>query len=230
MGNYSGENWMKGISEQRLISDINIPGTHDSGTKNVEKEKMEKYQCQSLSIGEQMKIGVRYFDIRCTSRKDKGDVQYINHDTIPCFNEYGKELTLDELIQTGKQFLQKNPTETLIYQIKNEGDGSNDRRLCDYLGRYINNGEIWSRTYIPRLKEVRGKIILVRRFTYKKNIFNIAEDKFGINLSSWDTECSWKMHWNTFVHVNDNAWVQDRYIAGVRNKWGGYKKSNIRNE
>ncbi len=38
MQNYSGENWMKGISEQKLLSEINIPGTHDSGTKNIEKE------------------------------------------------------------------------------------------------------------------------------------------------------------------------------------------------
>lgn len=220
MKNYSGENWMKEISEQKLLSEINIPGTHDSGTKNVEKEKRVKYQCQNLSISEQMNIGVRYFDIRCRAKKDKGDVQYISHASIPCFNEYGKELTLDELIETGKKFLQKNPTETLIYQIKNEGGNSNDKRLCNYLGKYIKNNEIWSKTYIPHLKEVRGKIILVRRFTFKRNTFNLTEDKYGINLSSWDTECFWKMHVNTFVHVNDNAWVQDRYMVGISNKYG----------
>lgn len=58
-----------------------------------------------------------------------------------------------------------------------------------------------------RLKEVRGKIVLVRRFAFKENKFNLTEDKFGINLSSWDSECFWKMHTNTFVRVNDNAWV-----------------------
>lgn len=219
MQNYSGENWMKGISEQKLLSEINIPGTHDSGTKNIEKE-VGKYQCQNLSISGQMKIGVRYFDIRCTPRKDKGDAQYINHASVPCLNECGKELTLDEVIETGKQFLLKNPTETLIYQIKNEGGGSNDKRLCNYLGKYINNDEIWSKPYIPQLKEARGKIVLVRRFTFKANIFNLTEDKYGINLSSWDSECFWKMHTNTFVHVNDNAWVQDRYMVGIRNKYG----------
>ncbi len=71
----------------------------------------------------------------------------------------------------------------------------------------------------PNLKEVRGKIILVRRFTFKKNKFDFDEKKYGINLSSWDTECFGKMHTNTFVHVNENAWVQDRYLVGANNKY-----------
>lgn len=33
---------MKGISEQKLLSEINIPGTHDSGTKNLEERQQEQ--------------------------------------------------------------------------------------------------------------------------------------------------------------------------------------------
>lgn len=168
MRSYGGENWMEVIPENKRISEINIPGTHDSGSKNVEKDKIDKYQCQSLSISEQMKIGVRYFDLRCVARKDRGDAQYINHGSVPCFNDAGKELTLDEIIKEGRQFLKRNPRETLIYQIKNEDNGSNDERICNYLGQYIKNGLFWSKSYIPRLSEVRGRIVLVRRFTFKK--------------------------------------------------------------
>ncbi len=220
MENYNGENWMRGISGDKLISDISIPGTHDSGTKNVEKRKIKKYQCQCLSISEQMKIGVRYFDIRCTSKKDKGEVQYINHASVACFNEYDEELMLDEIIQIGKDFLKKNPSEVLIYQIKNEGGNSNDERLCNYLGKYLKNTQFWSKDYIPKLGEVRGKIVLVRRFTFKENIYKLTEEQYGINLSSWDTECFWKMNWNTFVHINSNAWVQDRYLVKTKEKYG----------
>ncbi len=149
MKKYGGENWMEGILDEKLISDINIPGTHDSGTKNIKKEKRNQYQCQSLSVGEQMKIGVRYFDIRCVAGDGKADMQYINHSEVPCLNECGKRLTLDEIIQIGKEFLKRNPSETLIYQIKNEGSGSNDKRICNYLGEYIKKGEIWSKTEIP---------------------------------------------------------------------------------
>ena len=220
MGIYNAKNWMGAVSGEKRISEISIPGTHDSGTKNLKEDKREHYQCQKLSIGEQMEIGVRYFDLRCVPKKDKGDVQYINHASIPCLNEQNKELTLDEIIKTGKEFLRRNPTETLIYQVKNEANNSNDKRICNHLGKYIKNNEIWSKSYIPRLKEVRGKIILVRRFTFKgDNNYRIPKEKLGINLSSWDTQCFWKMFTNTFVHVDDKAWVQDRYLVDAGNKY-----------
>lgn len=215
MGNYNSENWMKGISGDKLISDISIPGTHDSGTKNVKKE-IKKYQCQGLSISDQMKIGVRYFDIRCANGKD--DEQYIKHGSIFCLNECGNTLTLDDLITVGKDFLRRNPTETLIYQIKNEGGDS--KKLCDYLGKYIETGILWSKDYIPHIREVRGKIILVRRFSFKNNKFNFSENEYGINLKWWDIDCFCRMYLDTFVHVNSNAWVQDRYPVEAKEKYG----------
>lgn len=60
-----------------------------------------------------MKIGVRYFDIRC-SAGDKDKTQYIKHSTVACKNEQGNLLTTDELIENGKKFLRVFPTETLI--------------------------------------------------------------------------------------------------------------------
>ncbi len=234
---YCGNNWMKGISGEKLISNVNIPGTHDSGTKNLKidikkkdikkkekiiKEKIKKYQCQNLSIDRQMEIGVRYFDIRCVNKEDRGDMQYIYHSSVPCLNERGEEMTLDEIIQIGKNFLKKNPTETLIYQIKNEGGRDNNKRLCNYLGKYIKNSEIWSNNYIPHLYEVRGKIVLVRRFSFEKhNTFNITEDKYGINLDSWwNFVHFFRIKLDTFIHMNDIAWVQDRYPVKSDEKYG----------
>ena len=216
--NSIGENWLINVSSDDLISDINIPGTHDCGTAYLKDDKKKKYQCQSLSVSDQMKIGVRYFDIRCNSKKEYGDTQYIYHDSVQCLNQLGNHIILEDLIHAGNVFLKNHPSETLIFQIKNEGDNGNDKKLCNYLGRYIKNGTIWAGTKIPTLKEVRGKIVLVRRFTVEKNNYHFTEDDFGINLSSWDTECFWKKDCNTFVHVNDNAWVQDRYLTGADSK------------
>ncbi|MDO4364395.1 MAG: phosphatidylinositol diacylglycerol-lyase, partial [Clostridia bacterium] len=58
----SGNNWMSGIKDDTAISDISMPGTHDSGTQNVDLPIWSK--TQSLSISEQLNIGVRYFDLR----------------------------------------------------------------------------------------------------------------------------------------------------------------------
>lgn len=218
MKEINGTNWMGETDALTPLSQLNIPGTHDCGTKYVEKYP-EKYRCQSLSVQEQMMIGVRYFDIRCNAgSKDK--TQYIKHSMIACKNEQGNLLTIDELIETGKKFLQDFPTETLIFQVRNEGRGSNDARICNHLGKYIVNGSLWSQNRIPCLGEVRGKIVLVRRFTAEKNEYRLSAENYGINLSSWDSECSVKKGLHTFVHVNERAWVQDRYDVGVDEKFG----------
>lgn len=222
MGDINGANWMGEIKEHCELSLLNIPGTHDCGTKNVENSI--KLQCQSLSIQEQMNIGVRYFDIRCAAGS-KDSTQYIKHSSAFCRNDYGDLLTIDELINTGKTFLKHHPTEALIYQIKNEGDGSNDSRLCNHIGKYIANGSLWAQDRIPCLDEVRGKIVLVRRFTDKENDYSLPRERLGINLSSWDSECFFKKDWNTFVHVNDKAWVQDRYTVKAGEKYELLKRA-----
>lgn len=223
MNNINGTNWMGAIKEHKELSQLNIPGTHDCGTKLVEKNS-EKYQCQSLFVREQINIGVRYFDIRCAAGSSDS-TQYIKHSSIFCKNEHGELLTIDELIETGKSFLQNHPTESLIFQIKNEGGESNDSRLCNHLGKYIVNGSLWAQNRIPCLDEVRGRIVLVRRFTVKENTYHLPEDGFGINLSSWDSECFFKKDWNTFVHINSKAWVQDRYTTDAGEKYDLLKQA-----
>jgi len=216
MNDINGTNWMAHLTGHWELSRLSIPGTHDCGTKNVENP--ENMRCQSLSVEEQMNIGVRYFDIRCDVGSE--DTQYIKHSSSFCKNDHDNLLTIDELIETGKTFLKKYPMETLIFQIKNEGNGFNDSRLCNCIGQYISNGSLWAQDRIPCLDEVRGKIVLVRRFTDKDNKYSLPREKLGINLSSWDSECFIKKGFNTFVHVNDKAWVQDRYDVNAHEKYG----------
>ena len=48
---------MKYISGETRLSAINMPGTHDSGTKYVTQPENET-QCQDLSIQQQLEAGV----------------------------------------------------------------------------------------------------------------------------------------------------------------------------
>ena len=60
------ENWMKYISDDALITDIAIPGSHDSGCIDMNYLA----QTQDLTFAEQLKRGVRYFDIRVNKTAD----------------------------------------------------------------------------------------------------------------------------------------------------------------
>lgn len=76
----NGTNWMSKIDGTRLISDINIPGTHDSATRSVECIQglfdvvgKAYAKCQDLSIREQLDAGIRYLDLRVSYEHDYVD-------------------------------------------------------------------------------------------------------------------------------------------------------------
>jgi 1-phosphatidylinositol phosphodiesterase len=54
--------WMSGLDDQLTIDQINIPGTHDSGTWLLNRSNYSNTQDRSLL--EQLYLGIRYFDIR----------------------------------------------------------------------------------------------------------------------------------------------------------------------
>lgn len=92
----SGHNWMSGISDSTALTDITMPGTHDSGTRNVDLPAWSK--TQTLSITEQLNIGVRYFDLRLEHVSDVYYNAQIVHGSSNCWNDKGGHLTLYEVL------------------------------------------------------------------------------------------------------------------------------------
>jgi uncharacterized repeat protein (TIGR02543 family) len=76
--NLSDKNWMSGISGERMLNEINIPGTHDSGMRKTESRLNGSIgdfahmhymaKTQYLYINEQLDAGVRLFDIRINNQ------------------------------------------------------------------------------------------------------------------------------------------------------------------
>ena len=54
--------WMSRLPDELPISQITLPGSHDSATQHVQLAFFSK--CQALRIGEQLDAGFRYLDIR----------------------------------------------------------------------------------------------------------------------------------------------------------------------
>src|SRR5665213_1001286 len=59
----NGSNWMSYISSSTPISQITIPGTHESASASGTLSSQA--QCQNENIGQQLSDGTRYFDLRC---------------------------------------------------------------------------------------------------------------------------------------------------------------------
>ena len=135
----NGSNWMSGISGDRYLHEINIPGTHDSGIADAWTAYLYAKMgyggaiTQSLFIPQQLTSGFRLFDIRLT---DYGRDNWTNNDYSVWIchgtfldslnmvyygcdeNEY--VLRFDTVMGYFADFLRENPTETLIVSITRE--------------------------------------------------------------------------------------------------------------
>jgi len=189
------KDWMKRINGERLLSEISIPGTHDSGSDKLDLEEYDKaihvvptpkingmYQAQSLSISTQLSVGIRYLDIRL---KSDG---WIYH------REYKTKNNFKQVVEDVKLFLKENPSETVIMRVKDESDDIIGADISKYLHRVINeNNNLFAKlNKTPSLNEVRGKVVLfvqIKNFTKEyltwedRNIMTL-QDSFVVNLRS----------------------------------------------
>ena len=204
----SGHNWMSGISDSTALTDITMPGTHDSGTRNVDLPAWSK--TQTLSITEQLNIGVRYFDLRLEHVSDVYYNAQIVHGSSNCWNDKGGHLTLYEVLEDMYAFLNANPSETLIVSVKQDY-GNDINALANDVNTLIDlRSNYWfTGYYTPNLGSVRGKCVLASR---------ISEVGRGISLS-WGDQGS-------DGGAVDSGWmkVQDRYKMGTSSKWSNAVK------
>lgn len=65
---------MANIPDDALLSSVNIPATHDTGTAGVVGDVIPQVSgtsCQNLYYDEQLNVGARSFDIRGNATKIK---------------------------------------------------------------------------------------------------------------------------------------------------------------
>ena len=58
---FNGDHWMGSIAGGTLLSALSIPGTHES----CARYGGVAFECQTLTVAEQLDLGIRCFDIRC---------------------------------------------------------------------------------------------------------------------------------------------------------------------
>ena len=215
------------------INKIILPGTHDSGAYDVIFDKGLKggqklweilriasrfapwvyfivrswTLCQNKNFYQQLNAGIRSFDIRLTYR-EADDKWYISHTLLTC--------TVEDMIKQTVQFLNENPYEFIIFQIKFD---YNNRKLSNA----INNNELKSKfwkeikkdlnfssriyqnesknkdnsipTYEELLKNNKNIILLPMNTVYSNNQHNIK------NVLSINNNLN--QYWSNTREIND---------------------------
>lgn len=148
--------WMKDLDDEREITDLSIPGTHDSGALHSIGDVSGK--CQSLDIEDQLCIGVRFLDLRL---RLVGDEFRIVHSFVDQATDF------DGVLQYAVEFIEENPSEFLFISIKEDKEAKNPKGdfatlLEEMLSEY---DTIVKDSSVPKsVKEARGKIYLISRY------------------------------------------------------------------
>lgn len=212
---YTAKSWMGALPDATQLNQIAMPGTHDSGA-TVDYILSGTAKCQEATIAEQLAMGVRFLDIRL--RRMDGEL-HVYHGYVD------QKLTFDEVLSACYAFLAENPSETLMMSIKEEYDasGTNDPFSTMVAAKIREQASYWHISpAIPKLGDVRGKIVLMRRYSGTSN--------FGIDATSgWSDNTTFTLNTSYCLlsvqdyYNNSSADAKWSAVAAMFKKMNGQK-------
>ncbi|EPH95198.1 Phosphatidylinositol-specific phospholipase C, X domain protein [Enterococcus faecalis 13-SD-W-01] len=151
--------WMTELKDDVRLSQLSIPGTHNSGTSRIPSHYA---RTQSTTIQRQLNNGHRFLDIRV--RAIDG-VFTVHH------GAYYARFNFGDVLNWSRDFLRSNPGEVIYMRLKQEHSSESDAVFNRILNdRYLNNPQ-WSNLFYyangnnnPTLGQTRGKIVIFRNF------------------------------------------------------------------
>jgi 1-phosphatidylinositol phosphodiesterase len=187
----AGNNWMELLNGNLSLSQLSIPGTHDSGARVEPVSGTAK--CQDLSITDQLSAGVRFLDIRC---RHVDNTFAIHHGSVY------QNMNFTDVLNMVVGFLNSNPTECVLMSVKEEYDPSNNTRSFEETFdayRQLNPEKWYINEAVPTLSQARGRIVLLRRF-------GAGGLPKGINATNWSDNTTFSIN-NSLSQLR----VQDYY-------------------
>lgn len=234
----SHPNWMKQLSGTQRLSQLSLPGTHDT----MGLFGGDAAATQSMTLVEQLHSGIRACDIRC---------QHVN-DTCEIHHGFVDERAdLDKVFHDLAAFLVNNPSEVVLMRIGASEmaplDNSRDwedtwrvyraRHDASYAQRtgkplfwppaQTSGAEsCWSEPFPslaisnPRLEDVRGMVVVIQDFVDRRG----ADDCYGLPFhrivdlqDEWKLRSNWDLYdkwWAIKAHFEVSATgLQERYYA-----------------
>jgi 1-phosphatidylinositol phosphodiesterase len=211
--------WMSNLKDTATLSQLSIPGTHDSIAYDVNGGG-DAVWTQWMPLRTQLDAGIRFLDIRL---KCQNDALWGYHGISFQF------ISFNTILDVIREFLTVNPRETVYARIKNEeGSFQRDQRCQGLTLKYQTfhdailayfNGDFeplfWkptTETLDPTLAVTRGKLVVLRDFP-------CPDGKF----------CRFGLEWNKYGSQD----IQDEYQLRTNwdlhdRKWGAVKRQLVR--
>ena len=191
--------WMKDIPDNTRLSQMTIPGTHDS----CSLFGICCARTQTWTLVEQMRAGLRFFDIR---------LRRIDN-TLRAYHGFvDQKETFDHILIYAFDFLDKNPTETIIMEIISEYEPKNStksfRELYEDDTKTYNDKIVSYNNKDITLGEIRGKLLVVKVFEGSTSrIPNfLIQNSWSVNFICYMNKKKRKIKENLHraIAINDN--------------------------
>jgi len=209
--------WMKSLADTRLVADLSLPGCHDACTAEgwnagiLEMIFEMTAKCQDLTIAEQLKIGVRVFDLR--PERTYGDNGYelrCSHGIAPT------KMLVADFFRSLKKFLADNPSEFCILTVDISATDNKEAWKKEFT-ELITNSEFNGlfADFKPRLTvgEMRGHVLILSRLEY-------AEKPIGGYCYGWVYDLELEKQKKGHITGPDGSqtplWVQDYWGKETR--------------
>lgn len=149
--NIATENWLSKCPQEARITSLLLPGTHDTMTAPCGERY---YHTQSLGLEEQLRIGVRFLDIR------------LRRDMKAAHREWISDITADRIFTICGEFLQQHRSEFILMRVQNANEQKDDypeygAALQKKIAKYDDLFYHWNQDKVGwmSLGEAAGKIV-----------------------------------------------------------------------
>lgn len=215
--------WMsQSVEPSTSLAKLTLPGTHDSAaTRNLGLPGSA--DAQHMPLKDQLDNGVRFLDLRfkleaqpslCWKPFGPPSLPSLcSREKLQVYHGVARQpLSGEEALQTVADFLHKNPGESVVVSIKNEGGGDDAKfqkavegLMSKVAGGPASNLVLGSKDTVPTLEQAQGKIVLVRRYAAPDSA---TKAPLGIDATAgWPNGTSEP----TGVTANGRLHVEDHY-------------------
>ena len=174
-------NWMRDVPDNTPLSQMTIPGTHDS----CSLFGICCARTQTWTLNEQMNAGIRYLDVR---------LRRINNILRAYHAFVDQKENFDSILKNVIGFLNRNPTECIIMEINSEHTPVNSTR------GFVDLYEEYTRDYKEKIVEYDYKDLTIGELRGKLYILKIFEGSIsrtrGIFLQN-----KWSINFRWYINI-----------------------------
>ena len=206
--------WMGGLNDNVLVSQLSIPGTANSFSYDYSGNNAGRWRTQSADIETQWKSGIRCFELVCG--ENGGDV---TNSPLLCNRNEISDITFGQAVEQIWNLVQANPTEfAIIIPSYDSGTGhpadhSGVNAFANGLNNFYDNHSNYSYETFTReltVGEARSHLIFIARITSEEDRgYNLPAPHKGTFVDEWGSlKDNWERRGYTVDGTNRvNNWA-----------------------